>query len=121
MNIPQRVLPSAVMSVMAGLSGCVDHVWCNPNASSGQALSRAQYACKTGDVSLQANPRPEITVNTDPHALRSVGGDPVNGNGMDPFEFKACMEKSGYHYVTQKQCDAMNLTGTPAKTGLPLE
>jgi hypothetical protein len=100
-------LPAAVVSMMAGLTGCVDHVWCNPNASSEQALSQVQYACKSGNAQPLPDTRPDITVNTDPHALRTVSGGPVTSIGVDPFEFKACMEKSGYRYVTRTQCDAM--------------
>jgi hypothetical protein len=107
-------IPTAVIVVwMAGSTGCATHVWCNPGAPSAQAIEQAQYNCKTGNT--PSNPRPEITVNTDPHALRTMSGAPVNASGVDPYEFKACMEKSGYHYVTQQQCDAM----PPAGGGQP--
>ena len=100
-------LPTAVIAIwMAGLAGCATHVWCNPNAPSAQALEQAQYDCKTGNIPSNPDLRPEITVNTDPHALRTVTGARINASGVDPYEFKACMEKSGYHYVTQQQCDA---------------
>ncbi len=109
-------LPTAVMSMMAGLTGCVNHVWCNPAASSEQAFSQAQYACQSGNA--HPDTRPDITVNTDPHALRGVGGGPVNSSGVDPFEFKRCMEKSGYRYVTPEQCDAMVRTRVPERCSL---
>src|ERR1700690_1079105 len=106
-------LPTALLSTMAGLTGCATHVWCNPIEPSAQALTQAQYDCKTGNA--RSNPTAtDITVNTDPHALRTVSGGPITGTSGDPFEFKACMEKSGYHYVTQQQCDATTLTGAHA-------
>ena len=107
-------LPTALLSMMAGLTGCVGQVWCNPDAPSAQTLTQAQYVCKTGNAQSNPDLRPDITVNTDPHALRTVSGGPIIGTGGDPFEFKACMEKSGYHYVPQQQCDAMAHTGSHA-------
>jgi hypothetical protein len=55
-------------------------------------------------------PSTDITVNSDPHALRMNGGS--TDRGLAPFMFRACMEKRGYQFVTQKQCAAL----TPAKT-----
>ena len=101
-------LPTAVIGMMVGLTGCaVNDVWCNPNASSEQELAQVQYACKSGNAQSYPDINPEITVNTDPHAMRGVSGGPVFSSGVDPFEFKGCMEKSGYRYVTKQQCDAM--------------
>jgi hypothetical protein len=111
-------LLTAVIGMMAGLTGCVNHVWCNPNSSSEQALTQVQYACKSGNAQSHPDTRPDISVNTDPHALRAVSGAPVNSSGVDPFEFKACMEKRGYQYVTQKQCDAMVPTRAPERCSL---
>ncbi len=104
--------------MMAGLTGCANQVWCNPDSSSEQALTRVQYACTSGNAQPHPDARPDITVNTDPHALRTVSGAPVNRSGVDPFEFKACMEKSGYRYVTQKQCDTMAPTRAPERCSL---
>jgi len=86
--------------------------------SSEQALSQAQYACKSANTPSNPDTRPDITVNTDPHALRTVSGAPVSGSGLDPFEFTGCMEKKGYHYLTKKQCDAMVSTTAPERCSL---
>jgi hypothetical protein len=111
-------LAAAALGMMAGLTGCVDnHIWCNPDASSEQA-TEAQYACKTGNGPSHPDARPDITVNTDPHALRTVSGAPISSIGADPYEFKGCMEKSGYRYMTRKQCDAMVPARAPLRCSL---
>ena len=116
-------VPVAVISLTAGLTGCAVHDgWCNPNASfPEQELAQAQYACKSGGARQhQEHPdlNPEIEINTDPHSLRTTSDTAVMGSGLDPFQFKACMEKSGYRYVSKQQCEAMVTT---AKAHAPVE
>lgn len=108
-------LPTAVIGIMAGLTGCAaSDVWCNPNASfPEQELTQAQNGCKSGVAQRnQEHPdvNPTINVNMDPHSLRTASGSPVSGSGLDPFKFKACMEKSGYRYASKQQCEAMVTT-----------
>jgi hypothetical protein len=91
-----------VISIVTGLTGCVSRMWCNPDAPTSQGLAQAQYACKDNGPGNAS----DLTVNTDPHALRAISGGGLGTSiGQDPFEFTECMEKRGYRYVDKRQCD----------------
>ncbi len=94
----------AIIFLLA-LSGCASRVWCNPSVPSPQERIQAQHDCKTDPASAYSG---GVSVNEDPHAARGISGGGLGTSiGQDPYEFTACMEKRGYHYVEKARCDTV--------------
>jgi hypothetical protein len=92
-----------IIAIVAGLTGCVSRVWCNPSASTPQESAQAQHECKTNPGYAEG-----VSINEDPHAARGISGGGLGTSiGQDPYEFAACMQKRGYQYTDKRQCDVL--------------